>query len=508
MTTNSRSIKNILAKFSFLRTAGVNKLLLIDIHSSVVKFVCIKSREPFYQLSKSKELRKIEVIASERHSIDGDYSLIKTLLKKFIEQNSLHEIYTVIGINDFKFTSVTLPYDTDDVELWFKENTSKFLPEGRPANDFHFSFERYNHDENSKNFFVVVARADILSKIYDSCNTGGLRIISVSPFSLSLNLMTHFSEKNILFLDFTTGKIIYTLVNYSGSIFSGEFYSQNEMGSQRLNADSISNSLDELYSILQAAANDKSLENIHVYLSCESDISISLKEIISRIFIPETFNYGYESYDPFYTGSYLIYNKLFNEYDSRINLTNAELLGKERSIFEKQLSMRAILSGGMILITLLLFSYMAENFVTARLNDEQENILDSNTKAVQAENIKRENDRLNANLSMLYTLKGRKSKYSELLSGLTNIITDKSCFTSVGIKNIDRGQCDLEISGLAVSQQEIAVIISIMEKSSHFTNVALLFSSDKKNNEMRHAATTNSNLIQFKILAKYNADKE
>lgn len=508
MTVKSKSIKNILAKLSFLRAAGVNKLLLIDIHSSVVKFVCIKSKEHFYRLSKSEELRRIEIIAAERHIIDGDYSLIETLLKKFIESNNLHDVHAIIGINDFKFSTLTLPSDSDDVELWFSENTKKFLPEGRPANDFYFSFEEYNNDENSKNFFVVITRADVLSKIYNVCNIAGIHIINISPFSLSLKSQTHLNGKNALFLDFASGIIIYTLVNYPGSIFNGEFYFQNDAGTSRLNIDSIANSLEELYSTLSVSAGDKSLENLHVYLSCEPESTNFLKEVITKIFLPASFNSEYEDCNPLYTGSYLTYNKLFNEYDLQINLIDKEILERERFVIEKQLSMRSVLSGGLILITLLLFSFLTENFITAQLNDEQENILESNAKTARVENLKNENDRLAANLSMLYSLKEKKVKYSELLSGLTNVLTEKSCFTSIDIKNIDKRLSDLEISGAAVSQQEIAVIISIMEKSPNFSNVTLLFSSAKKNNEMKFAGSSDSNLIHFKILARYNADKE
>lgn len=506
--TKSKSVKNILGKFSFLRAAGVNKLLLIDIHSSVVKFICIKSKESFYQIKKTEALRKIEIVASEQHVINDDYSLIKTHLKKFVEKNDLYNTCAAIGINDFKFNTVTLPYDVDDVELWFSENTNKFLPEGRPSDDFRFSFELYNHDENSKNFFVVLARADIISKIYNSCSVDGIHIINISPFSLSLKSLTHFKERNVLFLDLTPGKIIYTLVNYSGNIFSGEFYFQTEAVPLRFNADSISNSLNGLYSVLSAEADQKSLENIQIYLSCESGSAIFLKEIIAGIFIPAFFNSGYEDFDTFYTGTYLMYNKLFCEYDAQINLMNTELLGKERFILEKQLSMRVILSGGLILIILLLFSYSAENFVTAQLNDEHENVLNTNATIVRAENLKKENERLSANLSMLYALRERKIKYSGLLFDLTDIVTDGSCFTSVDIKSADGKLNDLEISGAAISQQEIAGIISIMEQSPDFTDVALLFSSDKKHNEMKFAGVTTGNLIHFKISAKYNADKK
>ena len=362
MADKRKSIKDIINKLSFLKIAGINRLIFVDVYSSVVKLVCLKSKEPFYKIKIDESLQKIEVTASEYHTIDDDYSLIKSHLKKFVEKYDLKDSYVVVGINDYKFNLITLPNDVEDIESWFSDNSSKFLPEGRPANEFHFSYEQYNEDENSMYFFVVVARADLIAKVHESCNIDSIHLLNVSPFSLSFHSFIHCREKNVLFLDFTNGKLLYTLVNISGNIFNGEFYYKTEKPSAVINTDSMRESMEELYVSLEASLGEKNLDKPEIYLVCNPGDGPVLKELITTIFNPESFNSGYEALDTFYTGSYLIYNKLMGDYDAQVNFLSKELTADERFLLEKQIGMRTVLIGGLILIMLLMFSYFTENF--------------------------------------------------------------------------------------------------------------------------------------------------
>lgn len=507
MTNKSKSITEYFKKYSFLKFAGINSLILIDVYSSIVKFVCIKNKEPFYKIKSEKLFHNIKVIASEFHPINENLDLIKPLLKKFVEKNNLQNSYAAIGINDFKFNLVTLPNDADDIQQWFGENSNKFLPEGRPAGEFQYSYEQYYEDENSKYFYVVVARSNLISRIYDECNLDSIKLINISPFSLSFNSLTRSSERNTLFLDFTNGRLIYTLINYSGNIYNGEYYFGNGDPSQ-FEFTLISNSLEEFYSSLAVSVNEKSLENPEVYICCKKENLLSLKEIISRIFRPQTINTGYENFDSFYTGSYLMFNRLACEFDSQVNLLNKSRIAEERFLIEKQIGMRTVLAGGLVLIILLLFGYLIENFITTQLNNEQETILKTNMKTARVEELKKENERLTNNLSLLHSLKDKKNKFSPLLFGFTRMVIEKSCLISVSIKSNDKALTDLEITGLADSQQEITEIISFMEKSSKFKDVSLVYASSKKQNEIKLVGISSSSLMNFKISAKYYADKE
>jgi len=88
------------------------------------------------------------------------------------------------------------------------------------------------------------------------------------------------------------------------------------------------------------------------------------------------------------------------------------------------------------------------------------------------------------------------------------MVTERSCLTSVSIKSADKGLTDLEITGLADSHQEITEIISFLEKAPEFRDVSLAYASAKKGSEIKLAGLSSGNYMNFKILAKYYADKE
>ena len=142
-----RSLKYTLNKISFLKCAGINKIIFIEVYSTVVKFVCLKSKEPFYKILGTKDFHKLEITAVENHPLEDDFNIVSNLLKKFIDKNNLHDLLAVVGVNDFKFSNTYLPADVEDAESWFYENTSAFLPAGKSIDEFAYSYEKYKSDE-------------------------------------------------------------------------------------------------------------------------------------------------------------------------------------------------------------------------------------------------------------------------------------------------------------------------------------------------------------------------
>jgi hypothetical protein len=508
-TNNSKSIKNILKKLNFLKVTGINKLVLIEVHSTTIKFICIKNKDPFYKLIIGKELINCEVIASEFHEIESDsLSTVHIFLKKFIEKNNLTDAYAVVGINDFKFSTINIPIDTEDIESWFSDNSGKFMPEGRPASDFQYSYEQYYEDENSKYYFIVTVRNDYISKIYKACNVDGLHIINISPFALSLNFSNYLSESDILFLDISSNKISYTIVNLPGVLLNGEYYYQSFNNNEAFDIGSFTNDVELLHESLLSTMNFKSFNTFDVYLSCKTEGYSSIEKTISTVFNSKSINSEFKNRDPFYLGSYLAFNKINNAYDRQINLLSGEIQDKERFLLEKNLSMRIILGIGMILITMLTSSYFFEGFINNKINDEQENLANYNSKTVLLANLKKENGQLTSDISVLKTLREKKIKYSGLLSDLSKVVSDESCLTAINIKDVENGIINMELSGLAESQQEIASIIAQMEKSKSFKNVSLIYSAEKKIDGFRSNNGRGHNFIQFNIAVKYYANKE
>jgi len=508
MTSNkSKSIKNIFKKLSFLKVAGINKLVLIEVYPAIIKFICIKNKDRFYKLTSGKKLIDYEVIVSEYHEIDSDNLLsVNKLLRKFIEKNNLADTYTVIGINDFKFTTINIPNDTEDIDSWFIDNSGKFLPEGRPVTDFQYSYEQYYEDENSKYYFIVIVRSDYISRLYKACNVCDLHIINISPFSLSLDFSNYLSETDILYLDFTSNKISYTIVKSPGVLANGEYYYQSYIHDKAFEAELFTNDMELMQESLLTTMNINSFEKYDIYLCSKTGDYASIEKVISKVLKSKSINTELKNRDPLYLGSYLAYNKINNVFDRQINLLSSEVRDKERFILEKNLSMRVILGIGMILIALLMSSYFIEGFVNDKINDEQENLANSNSKIVLLDNLKKENVQLTSDISVINTLREKKIKYSGLLSDLTQVVSDKSCLTAINVKNVDNGMINLELTGLAESQQEIASIITQMERSKLFKNVSLIYSAEKKIEGIRTNNGRGHNFIQFNIAVKYHAD--
>lgn len=502
-------IKNGLEKLSFLKAAGADRIIFVEFYQSHVKFTAVKRKEFFLKITKKHSGRNFEVIASESHKINSISSEVNKQLKGFIAKNKLQNAYVVAGSNDYKFKVLAIPNEVEDIDAWFSEKAAKIIPEGCSTTDFQYSFEQYYHDENNKYFFIAIARKDYIQRIHKIFSGLDVHLINISPFPLSLFISTSPEEYNSLYLDFTDTKIIYTLVNTPSNIYSGEFYLQLDHANRLLMGDHLSESISQFYLSLLASAGDRNLQKLNIIICSREDEYSEIGSYLSKVFEPESINLSFEKLNPFFFGSYLAFNKLFSDFDSQLNFLNEEIVIKERLFIEKSLAMRFILSLGIILMFFLLFSYISESLIFGRVNDVEEDALSSNLQSANLQSLDKEEKILKSNLEMLLGIKSKRTEFSKLLFDLSGAINNNTCLQNLNAKNVSNEIIKLDITGLSRSQQDIAASISSMEKSTAFTDVTLSYSGEKREqNTVTHQLFNKNSLLQFNIMANYNADKK
>ena len=132
---------NFIDNISLLRLAGITKFISIDVHSGYVKFAIIRRKEPFYIICNRDLLPKLEIIGIEYKEATNLGTLIGNILNDLVVKYNLKSAALIFGLNDFKFSNVSIPADIEDIDFWFSENKNKFLPEGLSTEDFTFTYE-------------------------------------------------------------------------------------------------------------------------------------------------------------------------------------------------------------------------------------------------------------------------------------------------------------------------------------------------------------------------------
>ncbi len=172
------------------------------------------------------------------------------------------------------------------------------------------------------------------------------------------------------------------------------------------------------------------------------------------------------------------------------------------------MGLKVILAIGGVIIFLLLLSNMLDGFLRSSLEEEQSNAIAVNSETMKLNSLKKENQYLQANYRLLKKLKSHGKKYSSLLYDISQFIDNASCLTGLNIKENEDKSINIEITGLAYDQQDIAGIMKSMEDDKEYKDINLLYTSVVKPEELqvKGGFTQNKSLVQFNLSAKYYAD--
>jgi len=498
-------LTKVIDNISFFRLAGIKKYIILDIYRDNAELKYVQIKEPFYRINKSKLIESFDIIHSENIQFGNDLSVITNYLKNLIEKNNLEEAYLIVGINDFRFKTVKLPKDSEDNKFWFDDNTDKFLPEGRVSDDFIFSYQKYFEDEDNEYFNIVIARRNYIESITKTCQVNNIKIVTISPFPLQIHSLEFAKSKNLLFLNVREDKIIYTYSDNKNNFLSAETFlssgnaSSNESEIDNItlnqvfyeikqNIDAFQNNLETDFNIFATSTN----------LNQSSNISI-IKSVFQTEFVnSEPFNNHLQNLT-----SAIVLNNLFTGQDDSINLLPTETKSENVEQLEKKTSLRVVLSLGIVIIFMLLFTYIGENIISSTIASNESKLIEIDSKTKMLDNYEKENVKVLSNLSKLNILKGKRVIYSTILNSLIDGSNNKSCFTNLTVNEAKTG-FEIKIEGLAYTQPDVTAIIKNMEQLENFTNVYLEYANSVERSKFKNKVWLPSkSMINFSFSARY-----
>lgn len=425
---------------------------------------------------------------------------IKPHLTSFITKNNCKGAYCIITISEYKLFRFSIPIEVDDDELWFMENTAKFLPENQSSEDFNYSYYCYNKDESYKYYHIGVARKKHIQELEHLISGTELILYKISPtisiikFPVSLDSVT-----NIL-IDINNGKISYLFCNGLDINQSGSLYFEENSSSQ------INDKIKEIYQTYLISLNKNAQSDISIYCSCKSENYIDVKNLLLEIFPQEKINYGLENFSSEYITLLLALNHLFHN-ETRINLGNQDQKELTTDIVEKQFSMKLILFCGSIILGLLLIAFFSENYFSSRIAQESQNIQYIQKLKASINDFNQKNSRLRANLNLLNDLKGKRDKYSVALLRISDLMPDNCYLKGLEIKKIDENTAKVSLNGFSNSQIIVTELLRNLEKDTHFRNSALLNSSAiSKGNGIHTKFSSKIDPVIFNITTEYHVN--
>lgn len=502
-----RSLKEILRNVNLIRLSGNKDFILVELNGSVVKIIHLKLAEPFYQLENKEIFHSLEVISNRILNFGSDYSIITKEVENFLTEGGIKEPVLLVGISDFKFTSISIPshIESDDggEELWFSENSSKFLPDGSNLSSFSFSYEKIKEDDDYKAYSLIVARKDYIDKISGLFNKH--KIAGIFPYIISVSSLQNNNKENYLCIDLTSNKIQYSFYDESTNLFSGELFTnlfpdQSDIEERQLNEEELQNSITDMNHFLSSSFPDMISKELDCFVCCQKQELPVIEKHLKKTFNIKSINELFPGFDPFFTTSLIALNKFINQYDSHLNLLEDSEKENSRDHLEKQASLRVVLGLGILLMALLFFSYLSNFFLSSQSSANEEIVLQSESSAKEIEHLEKENQFLKKNLSLLIKLKDSGSSYSGLLKELSEIIDVNCRFTELTITENNPNEIGIIINGLSRSQGDVAGLIKTMERNKKYNNISLVSISSE------NTGRRNKDYLEFKLSAEYNLD--
>lgn len=497
----------VLKDFNLLRLSGIKDIIIVEIMPEKARIIAAERKEFFAKVNNGDVHQSINILNNVTCSLDDDFLVLKGEIADIIKKNSLKDPVIIAGLSEFRQTIAAIPLDTEDIDLWFLENSGKFLPEGRPRHEFTYSYELLRKDEGSSYYNVVVVRSDYIKRLEEALNISQARLFAIYPFPVSLHLNMFARDNSVLLLQISKDRLFYSAVNAEKHYLFGEIYN-DFIHEGRINHKALSSSLNELKGILAPLIKGESsgaqnAERFKVLLAADEADFAGMETIVRSVFINEVINNDFK--DPALIVPLIGLNLVFNNADSGLNLIEDN--EKVRFSIEKQLTMRAVLSAGMVMIVFLVSLFIMETILSSKFQELEENQADITSKTGQVEQMQKENRYLKMNLELINSLKGGRAKYTSLMNDMTKVVSDKSSLTGINFKTGDAAYIACEISGTAFSQEEVAEVVGRIEKIKSFKNVSLLFAGYKdRQSSFENYNDNKSKMIHFNISARYNAD--
>ncbi len=495
---NLKFYKNL----NILKTAGITNFFLVDIHYNFIRIALFRKKERILNLQNSSDF-KIELTELKCQQFDSDTKALKKLVLEIAEKNEIKDIYLFAGISDFQYANVAIPLETDDIHIWFLENSLKFLPEGKSVDEFVFAHELQTEDENNGYYSVAIARRDNIERLYNSLSDENIKIPGVFPFALEIPGNKDITENtSYLLLDVLNGKIDYTYRKSSNVLTHGKLYQNNTSD----NIDAVKDALLSIKQNVLIELND--YKNLTIYFSCENGEYNEIREVINAALPEAKINPDIEdSFVPFIIGK-LFTDVLFQNYEGSLNLLQDSQLNRVRTELEKQSVFRYIITSGMLIILLLISAYIWEGFLTGEKEDIEARSAEMDVNKTRLEQVTKQNKILEANLRLLNSLKGSKINFTDVLYYVSDVMPQDLFLTDIKLEELPDNKLQIHLEGISKTQKGIASLIENLELAKVFREITLdLSETIKREYLLKKVSHISSNPIFFTISAEYYAKK-
>jgi Tfp pilus assembly protein PilN len=487
----------LLKNISIAKIAGLKKILAVEILDDSIRATLFQRKKNLLKIiNKPVSPEDFAVIFNE--TLDKDFAILSSAIKSYLIKYKIKELYLVLGITECKYQKITVPSDTEDDELWFVENTDKFIPEGRSNSEFIYSYQKIKEDDYYRYYFIVTARKDYIESVIKACDLPGVKILCALPFHSSMLILKEFNEESHLSLIFLNARMQYVYNNEEGNFEIGEIYYSNYADSN------VKDKVEEaLAKCIQSFIPQKSVQIINTILSCPLYLKENIKRYLEANISSQIKFIELKIESEILPAAFSIVN-IYEDPDTQINLLCPDSDKYGRDSLEKKLWLNVTFAGSILIIFLLLISNSLSLFLNNIQLSRNEETAALTARQQKLTKLKNENKYYETNLEMLSKLKNDRNIYSNLLLSINDVTGARSCLSGLEIKN-DKNILSINLTGLARSQTDVSDLLKKIGTVNGISNVSLVYSSVKEDENSQDAGkSVDKGFIQFNIKCNYN----
>ncbi|MBL1214927.1 MAG: hypothetical protein HND52_16325 [Ignavibacteriae bacterium] len=495
---------NLKELISPIKLTGTRHFITVDLIDNEYLLSLILIPKGLINSKSNEGISSYKVLETQKIPVSSKKANIKEIIDNFLTNYNLRKAPVLLGLDQYKIYSISLPSDTEDVELWFLENSSSFLPPKSNRNEFEYRYFKYFENEEVKKFLVVVTRNENIERITNQFTIPGLELVSVFPFLLSSIFL---SSENI-HLKINENELTWIVKNSNKELLFGEFYfdnshTQNPQKNYELEFSALSEiagyirrnifngfkTLEESVCKIYMSHPFSNQNEVDDLLKSEFQSNLQCKKIIQS----HKANTSLLAVNSIVTHSHDELN--FLEEKLKIEFSNST----DRTIFQ-----RIVLSCGVVFMILLIMLNGLEQYFLSQ-SEENHNRLQL-IRANERKIDKLENDisQLEKDYSKLFEIKYNNQNYSEIFSSIANCTSRNTKLVQLSIK-CDSSKSFLSVKGKCNSQNDIVNFIDLMEDYKIFFKPQLEYS---QRNKGKYKIKVIDNKIDFKINSKFDVSKK
>ncbi|HZW40269.1 MAG TPA: PilN domain-containing protein [Ignavibacteriaceae bacterium] len=461
---------NLGKKTNILKLAGIKHFFILEFYSDYIK-VSLFELNDFFLIFKNKVKFKL-VLNRVLIKNENELEITKDICS-LITEIGIKEFLIIIGVTEFKFRKLTLSNEVENIEEWFSDNKLKFIPEGRPENEFEVFYKEYYKDDNLSYVYTFLLRNNYLQNIL---NLGEFNKYILSIYPIPFFVFDRRDLSDYIFIGIEKDKIAMAAKNSAGDIFYDEYFLDNKTSNNIY--DTIEDALISLKQGMLISSFTMGMPSIH--LSYQNLDKLNLYKIIDNVFDKYSTIKNIDD-NSYFMASQLVFEHYIHSYNNKLQFLEVDKKIKINDLLEKKALLRITLYSSLLICFYLVLLIISENHINNKLEEFQD--VSDNMLIISNENknLEKENNLMLSNIKLFNSLKEKYFQYSNVLEDISLIINNNCYLTEMNIVEDKKNIFSVEISGYSKDQLNVGNFISSMEESNKFNNIKLLFSSIDKN---------------------------